>query len=43
MNKKAAIIGMEKTKYSNPHGLNDLQNKSCAYDIVKLTNYCMKN
>ena len=34
MNQKAAELNMEKTKYSNSHGLSNSENKSCAFDLA---------
>ncbi|KAF6536745.1 D-alanyl-D-alanine carboxypeptidase [Bacillus sp. EKM208B] len=43
MNKKAEQIGMENTKFQNPHGLDDHENLySTAYDMALLTKYAMK-
>lgn len=40
MNKKAKLLGMTNTKFSNPHGLDDdTENYSTAYDMAKLTKY----
>ena len=43
MNKKAKVLGMEKTNYANSHGLVNFSNKSCAYDVALLSEYAMKN
>jgi len=43
MNKKARLLGMGKTNYANSHGLANSMNKSCAYDLVLLCEYAMKN
>ena len=45
MNKKAKEIGMTKTKFVNPSGLDnsDSGNYSTAYDMALLTRYAMKN
>lgn len=43
MNKKAEQIGMENTKFQNPHGLDDHENLySTAFDMALLTKYAMK-
>ena len=34
---------MKKTTYANSHGLSNADNKSCAYDIAILCEYCMKS
>lgn len=36
MNKKAVELGMEKTDYANSHGLMNVDNKSCAFDLALL-------
>ncbi len=41
MNKRAEEIGMEKTRFFDPHGLSD-RNRSSAPDIVKLLTYISK-
>ena len=43
MNKKAKNLGMEKTNYVNSHGLVNIANKSCAYDLALLCEYSMRN
>ncbi|WP_141433384.1 D-alanyl-D-alanine carboxypeptidase family protein [Bacillus sp. 03113] len=44
MNQKAAEIGMKKTHFANPHGLDDHENHySTAYDMALLTKYAMIN
>lgn len=44
MNEKAKEIGMERTVFSNPHGLDDHEEHfSTAYDMALLTQYAMKN
>lgn len=44
MNQKAQEIGMTKTHFSNPHGLDDHeQHFSTAYDMALLTRYTMNN
>lgn len=44
MNKKAKEIGMTKTVFANPHGLDDHENHySTAYDMALLTKYAMQN
>ncbi|PRR94381.1 D-alanyl-D-alanine carboxypeptidase family protein [Bacillus atrophaeus] len=43
MNQKAEQIGMENTRFQNPHGLDDHENHySTAYDMAILTKYAMK-
>ncbi|MBO8163065.1 MAG: D-alanyl-D-alanine carboxypeptidase [Brevibacillus sp.] len=44
MNEKAAMIGMTRTHFMNPHGLDDSnQHYSTASDMVKLSAYALKN
>jgi D-alanyl-D-alanine carboxypeptidase (penicillin-binding protein 5/6) len=44
MNQKAQEIGMSKTVFSNPHGLDDHEEHySTAYDMAILTQYAMRN
>ncbi len=44
MNKKAKSLGMKKTVFNNPNGLDsDKGNYSSAYDMALLTTYAMKN
>ena len=42
MNLKAAELGLEDTKFTDPSGLND-KTYSSAYDLAKLTKYALKN
>ncbi|MFN7252125.1 MAG: D-alanyl-D-alanine carboxypeptidase family protein [Anaerobacillus sp.] len=44
MNEKAKEIGMNKTVFNNPHGLDDHEEHySTAYDMALLTRYAMKD
>lgn len=44
MNQKAEEIGMTKTHFANPHGLDDSkEHYSTAYDMALLTKYAMMN
>lgn len=44
MNQKAKLIGMKKTTFNNPSGLdNEKGNYSTVYDMALLTSYAMKN
>lgn len=43
MNEKAALIGLEHTKFQNPHGLDAEGHYSTANDLAKLTSYAMHN
>lgn len=38
MNNKAREFRMSQTTYANPHGLNNKNNLSSAYDVAKLCN-----
>ena len=42
MNHDAAKLKLINTNFSNPHGLSDKANKSCAQDICRLTYECIK-
>jgi D-alanyl-D-alanine carboxypeptidase (penicillin-binding protein 5/6) len=39
MNDKAAEIGAVNTNFTNPHGLHEKDNYTCAYDMFKITQY----
>ncbi len=43
MNKKAKKIGMAKTNFVNPAGFDDAKHKSTAKDLMKLTEYAIRN
>lgn len=43
MNRKAENIGLKFTKFSNPHGLQNAMNISCAKDLILLSRFCSKN
>ena len=43
MNIKAKELKMKKTTYANSHGLSNGFNKSCAFDLAILCDYCMQN
>lgn len=43
MNKKAKEIGMKNTSFANPHGLDNENHYSTAYDMALLTKYAMEN
>lgn len=36
MNNKAIELNMEKTRYANSHGLMNVENKSCPFDLAVL-------
>lgn len=43
MNEKARLIGMDKTNFTNPHGLETDNHYSTAYDMALLMKYAMEN
>ncbi len=43
MNQRAAALGMTGTHFTNPHGLQDEQHYTTAYDIYLMLNEAMKN
>ena len=43
MNQKAAALGMNNTRFANPHGLDDPNHYSTAYDLAILTRHAVKN
>lgn len=43
MNNTAREVGMTKTSYANSHGLINSLNRSCAFDIVNLSQRAMQN
>jgi serine-type D-Ala-D-Ala carboxypeptidase (penicillin-binding protein 5/6) len=43
MNSKARELNMEKTRYANSHGLANIDNRSCPFDIAILSEYAMNN
>ncbi|MDD2653116.1 MAG: serine hydrolase [Sulfurimonas sp.] len=43
MNKKAKTLGMKHTNFSNPAGFDTPNHKSTAFDLMKLTEYTIKN
>ncbi|AZT90426.1 D-alanyl-D-alanine carboxypeptidase [Caldicellulosiruptor changbaiensis] len=43
MNKKAKELGLKNTVFSSPHGLEEGQHYTTAYDLARLTAYAMKN
>ena len=42
MNKEAAVIGATGTHFTNPHGLQDVNHYTTAYDIYLIFNECLK-
>ena len=43
MNVKAKTLKMKKTNFANSHGLSNPDNKSTAYEMALLCEYCMQN
>ena len=43
MNKKAKEIGLENTHFVTPHGLDDPEHYTTAYELAKLADYALKN
>ena len=43
MNDYAVKLEMNQTHFDSPHGLQNADNYSSAYDIGKLSAHCMKN
>ncbi len=43
MNEKATLLGLENTRFANPHGLDEANHYSSAQDLLVLTKYALKN
>jgi D-alanyl-D-alanine carboxypeptidase (penicillin-binding protein 5/6) len=43
MNERAQIMGMRDTSFTNPHGLDDANHYSSAYDMAVLARFAMQN
>ena len=43
MNVKARQLGLENTNFTNPHGLDDKDHYTTAYDLTRLALYAMEN
>lgn len=43
MNQKADILGLQNTRFANPHGLDSEENYSTASDMAKLAAYALEN
>ena len=43
MNKKASEIGLKSTHFVNPHGLDNNEHYTTAYELAVLTDYALKN
>ena len=43
MNQKAEELGLTNTHFVTPHGLDDSEHYTTAYELVKITDYALKN
>ena len=43
MNKKAKLLGLKNTNFVTPHGLDNENHYTTAYELAKLTDYALKN
>ena len=43
MNKKAKDLGLNNTNFVTPHGLDDINHFTTAYELAKLTDYALSN
>lgn len=43
MNEKACELGLSDTHFTNPHGLDDKEHYTTAYDLAKITAYALEN
>ena len=43
MNKKAEELGLKNTHFVTPHGLDDNEHYTTAYELAVLTDYALKN
>lgn len=43
MNKKAQELGLEKTHFVTPHGLDETEHYTSAYELAIITDYALKN
>ena len=43
MNKKSAELGLTSTNFVTPHGLDDENHYTTAYELAKITNYALNN
>jgi D-alanyl-D-alanine carboxypeptidase (penicillin-binding protein 5/6) len=42
MNKQGEILGLKSSVYDSPHGLSNMNNKSTALDVARLSTEAMK-
>ena len=43
MNQKAEELGLTNTHFVTPHGLDDSEHYTTAYELAKITDYALKN
>jgi len=43
MNKKAEELGLTSTHFVTPHGLDEEEHYTTAYELAKITDYALKN
>lgn len=43
MNKKAQQLGLENTHFVSPHGLDDPEHYTTAYELARLADYALEN
>lgn len=43
MNKKAEELGLKDTHFVTPHGLDEEEHYTTAYELAKITDYALKN
>lgn len=43
MNKKANELGLKSTHFITPHGLDETEHYTTAYELAKITDYALKN
>ena len=43
MNQNAEMIGLENTHFVTPHGLDEEEHYTTAYELALITNYALKN
>lgn len=43
MNKKAETLGLKDTHFTSPHGLDEEEHYTTAYELAVITDYAMEN
>ena len=43
MNEKASKLGLQNTHFKTPHGLDEEEHYTTAFELAKLANYCLNN